>query len=143
MLSDDCIINSTGTERLKFTFECFNYKIMSDLQFTLETILFVLIIFLIIVVNLIVIIATLVDKSKKPIDLCFMSNSFSDLLMGIIVLPITGVYTLFGHFPFSLTACYIWTCIDFTIGTISMLHVTFISYDRYIAGKFQSYHLIT
>lgn len=133
--NSSCYFNSTSFDMLKFSLECFKFKLLNDLQFTAEAFVFLILIFLIVFVNMIVIISTLLNKARKPIDLCFLSNSFSDLIMGTVVIPITGVYTLFGHFPFSITTCYVWTCIDFTIGTISMLHLTYISYDRYIAGN--------
>jgi hypothetical protein len=111
-----CIFNATGITKLRFTYDCFLYFFFNDFQFGVECLCFLVIILLIIFINLSVITSTLLNKDRKPIDLCFLSNSFSDLLMGLIVIPITGVYTLFGHFPFSSNICTIWTCVDFTIG---------------------------
>ena len=111
-----CIFNATGVTKLKFTFDCFKSFIFNDFQFSMEFLCFFVITLLIVFINFAVILTTIINKERKPIDLCFLSNSFSDLLMGLIVIPITGVYTLFGHFPFSSNICTIWTCIDFTIG---------------------------
>jgi hypothetical protein len=130
-----CSSNVSNMEKIKFSLECFKYKLETDLRFTIETVSFVFLCLAVISINMIVIITTLKNKERKPIDLCFLSNSFSDLIMGSIVIPVTAVYTLFGHFPFPLTVCYIWSCLDFTIGTVSMLHISYISYDRFLAGK--------
>ena len=115
-----CTLNVSSMEKLKFTLECFKYKLETDLRFSIETISFLFLCLAVISINMIVIITTIKNKARNPIDLCFLSNSFSDLIMGSIVIPITAVYTLFGHFPFHLSICYIWTCLDFTVGTISM-----------------------
>jgi len=77
----------------------------------------------------------MLEKSKKRIDLCFASNAFADLIIGIVIMPFTAIYTIFGYFPMNEYSCFIWNILDFTLGTVSMLHILYISYDRYINFK--------
>ena len=126
-----CTHNFNGYRTLEFSLECFSFEFNNDLKFLLLTIIFLFIITLDILVNILVLLNIFFEKNKKRVDICFMSNAVSDLFMGIVIMPCTAIYTLFGHFPLGEYTCFIWNCLDFTVGTCSMLHIAYISYDRY------------
>ena len=122
------------TSSLQFSFECFHFKLTHDFKFFMLSMLFLFIISLDIFSNLIVLVSILIEKSKKRVDLCFASNAIADLLMGLVIMPFTAIFTLFGYFPFNPPiVCFLWNVMDFTAGTASMLHIAFISYDRYLS----------
>ena len=133
-----CFYNSSGvleadgleTGKIVFSLECFFYKLQSDLKFTLLAFSFLVFIALDVSVNSIVLISILLEKTRKRIDLCFMSNAVSDLLIGLVIMPFTAIYTCFGYFPMGAYTCFLWNILDFTVGTVSMLHILYISYDR-------------
>lgn len=136
-----CFYNSSGvieadgleTGKIVFSLECFFYKLQSDLKFTLLAFSFLVFIALDVSVNSIVLISILLEKTRKRIDLCFMSNAVSDLLIGLVIMPFTAIYTCFGYFPMGAYTCFLWNILDFTVGTVSMLHILYISYDRYLS----------
>ena len=120
-------------DKIFFSFSCFLFKLATDYNFAILTIIFFLIIFFDIFLNLIILISIINNKSRKRVDKCFMSNAFADLSMGLFVMPCTAISILFNHFPFGKYICFIWILLDFTFGTVSMLHIMFISYDRYLS----------
>lgn len=128
-----CFLSGNNSQFLKFSFECFYEKLKTDYYFLFLTCLFVFFILVDIALNFILLSSIFVEKFKTRVDICFMSNAFADLLMGLIIMPFTAIYTLFGHFPFNSYVCFIWNCLDFTTGTTSMLHLALISFDRYLS----------
>jgi hypothetical protein len=139
-----CFIRSNDRSLIPFTFECFHFKLQTDLNFKILAALFFLIIVFEVAVNSIVLVSVLIEKNRKRIDICFMSNAISDLIMGLIIMPFTAIYTLFGYFPSENYTCFVWNILDFTVGTVSMLHIMYISYDRYgyeYQLKLMFYHL--
>ena len=116
ILSKKCIFNTNGFQILDFTFECFKFKLFSDVKFLFLAFLFVLLISLDIFANMILIMSIMMEKNKKRVDLCFMSNALADFIMGFIIMPFTAIYTLFGHFPLGDYVCFVWNCFDFTAG---------------------------
>lgn len=123
--------NNRSLEMIPFTFECFYFKLHSDFNFRILAMLFCVIIAFEVAVNSIVLVSVLIEKNRKRIDICFMSNACSDLIMGLVIMPFTAIYTLFGYFPSGTYTCFVWNILDFTVGTVSMLHIMYISYDRY------------
>lgn len=123
--------NGIESSKIVFSLECFLFKIQSDIKFSLLAFSFFVFIVLDISVNSIVLISILFEKTRKRIDLCFMSNAVSDLLIGLVIMPFTAIYTCFGYFPMGAYTCFLWNILDFTVGTVSMLHILYISYDRY------------
>ena len=146
-LKEYCIFG----DKIKFSFECFSFKLTTDYNFALLALLFLIIFFTDILLNMIIIISVIKNKKRKRVDLCFMSNAFADLLIGLIVMPFTTTLVLFKHFPFHKNICFLWHSFDFTCGTVkyiptgyfiyylffkgtvSMLHIMFVSYDRYLS----------
>jgi hypothetical protein len=122
--------NSNIPERISFTVECFFFKIQTDTKFSLLVCIFFVLILFEVILNLIVLVSIIIEKTRKRIDLCFASNAFADLIIGIVIMPFTAIYTIFGYFPMGAYTCFIWNILDFTVGTVSMLHILYISYDR-------------
>jgi hypothetical protein len=118
-LNNNCIRDEAGFQIVEFTYECFVLK-LNEFKFVLQMLVFLVLISLDILANLIVISSIIIEKNKKRVDICFMSNAIADLVMGSVVMPLTAVYTLFGHFPLDNISCLIWNCADFTTGTVSI-----------------------
>ena len=131
-LMHKCTHNQSGFQVIEITYECFAFK-MNDLKFVFLTVIFVTLIAVDIIANTIVIVSIFMEKNKKRVDICFMSNAMADLMMGTVIMPLTALYTLFGQFPYGNYVCFLWNCLDFTAGTVSMLHIAFISYDRFLS----------
>ncbi len=49
------------------------------------------------------------------------------------MLPVLALYCLFGFIPLSDNYCSLWISLYFTISTCSLLHYSYISYDRYLS----------
>lgn len=128
-----CLLSATNHQLLKFTVECFYEKLSTDYYFLFLTFLFAFFIIVDVVLNFVLLSSIFIEKFKTRVDICFMSNAFADLLMGLVIMPFTAIYTLFGHFPFNPYICFFWNCLDFTTGTTSMLHLALISFDRYLS----------
>nr|QVK45734.1 G protein-coupled receptor [Proales similis] len=130
-----CLHGPVGSQKLEFSFDCFLYKLGTDVSFFLiAAICFTLILFDVMLNSLIIASVLLVkERPRKRVDLCFMSNAIADLLMGLVIMPFSAIYTLFGYIPQFNFSCFIWNCLDFGAGTASMLHIAFISYDRYLS----------
>lgn len=134
LLMHGCYVNSsTDLNQINFSLECFQLKFFNDFKFFIMVVLFVVIIVVDVLANIIVLVSIAMEKTKKRVDLCFMSNAVADLLMGLIIMPFTALLTLFGYFPFGDLVCFMWNCLDFAAGTASMLHLAFISYDRFLS----------
>jgi hypothetical protein len=119
--SESVYASSEYTEKIVFSFECFNYKLKNDMKFAFLAFLFAMFIMCEVLVNMIVLLSIMFEKNRKRIDLCFMSNAISDLLIGMVIMPFTTIYTLFGYFPLGETTCFIWNILDFTVGTVRNL----------------------
>lgn len=129
-LPSDNYKNSIVNDRLFFSPACFFFKLKNDMKFSLLVFVFVGLIAFEIMVNLTVLVSIILEKTKKRIDLCFASNAIADLMIGLVIMPFTGIYTIFGYFPMGTYTCFAWNILDFTVGTVSMLHILYISYDR-------------
>ena len=130
---DTCVYKYGEITKTDFRFECFVEKLKTDAKFVALFLVLAIIIIFTLVVNLIILFSILFEKKRKRVDVCFFSNAIADLFMGLIIMPITAIYVLFGHFPLGEYTCLIWNSVDFSAGTISMLHIAFISYDRYLS----------
>ena len=90
------------------------------------------IIFVMIISNLFVIFALFTHHSlKQPHNYLIASLAFSDLSLGIFVLPIDVVYGIKGYWFFNHIICRLWRTADVTICTASILSILAIAYDRY------------
>jgi len=125
------VCNYESTESL--TIECLVFNVSNDYKFGILFILLSLIIVYTISVNLTVLFSILMDRLRNRLDICFISNAFSDFLIGVFVLPIIAIYSLFGFIPLNDHLCSAWMIFELTIRTTSMFHFTYISYDRYLS----------
>lgn len=83
--------------------------------------------------NLLVILAVLqVHKLRTPSNYLIMSLALSDLLVGLVVMPLAIKYELLGVWVLGQTACSMWVTLDVTLSTSSILNLMMISIDRYL-----------
>ena len=90
---EKCIRNESGFQKIEFTYECFVLK-LNEIKFVILTLFFLFLISLDIFANLIVILSIIIEKNKKRVDMCFMSNAIADLIMGLIVILLTFYHEL-------------------------------------------------
>ena len=74
---------------------------------------------------------------RTPQHLYIINLAITDLITGMISIPIYGFYTLMNyHWPLGKWACKVWTALDFVIVIESALTVIMITYDRLTLLKF-------
>ena len=84
--------------------------------------------------NILVIIAIKSShKLKSPTHQLILSLAMVDLLLGILVLPMSAVYEVLGIWVFGQHLCFIWLTMDMWTCTSSILNLVAISMDRFIA----------
>uniref|UniRef100_V9KKC5 5-hydroxytryptamine receptor 1B n=2 Tax=Callorhinchus milii TaxID=7868 RepID=V9KKC5_CALMI len=72
-------------------------------------------------------------KLQTPANILIASLAVTDLLVSILVLPISIVYTVSGTWTLGQIVCDIWLSSDITCCTASILHLCVIALDRYWA----------
>lgn len=60
-----------------------------------------------------------------------VSLAMADLIVGIIVMPISTVYIFTKNWIFGVAICQIWIAVDYTASTASILNLFILSVDRY------------
>lgn len=60
-----------------------------------------------------------------------VSLAVADLIVGLIVMPMSTIYIFTGSWPFGVAVCQIWIGIDYTASTASILNLFILSLDRY------------
>ena len=87
----------------------------------------------IIVGNILVIVAIVrTPKLKSTTNILICSLAFTDLLLGLAVVPFSAVYSLRNQWDFG-NYCNVFLSLDSAACTASILHLCMISLDRYIA----------
>ncbi|XP_067901885.1 5-hydroxytryptamine receptor 1B-like [Heterodontus francisci] len=81
------------------------------------------------------VIATIYQARKlhTPANILIASLAVTDLLVSILVMPISIVYTVSGTWNLGQIVCDIWLSSDITCCTASILHLCVIALDRYWA----------
>uniref|UniRef100_UPI00398E9664 5-hydroxytryptamine receptor 1B-like isoform X1 n=1 Tax=Pristiophorus japonicus TaxID=55135 RepID=UPI00398E9664 len=81
------------------------------------------------------VIATIYQARKlhTPANILIASLAVTDLLVSILVMPISIVYTVSGTWDLGQVVCDIWLSSDITCCTASILHLCVIALDRYWA----------
>ncbi|XP_053203312.1 putative uncharacterized protein DDB_G0277255 isoform X2 [Panonychus citri] len=64
-----------------------------------------------------------------------LSLAIADLIVGLIVMPISSAYVLTGDWIFGLIVCQFWLIIDYTASTASIFNLLILSLDRYWSIK--------
>ncbi|KAM4772571.1 5-hydroxytryptamine receptor 1B [Rhinophrynus dorsalis] len=72
-------------------------------------------------------------KLHTPANYLIASLAFTDLLVSILVLPISTLYTVTGKWTLGQIICDMWLSSDITCCTASILHLCVIALDRYWA----------
>ncbi|XP_040205926.1 5-hydroxytryptamine receptor 1B [Rana temporaria] len=72
-------------------------------------------------------------KLHTPANYLIASLAFTDLLVSILVLPISTLYTVIGKWSLGQVICDMWLSSDITCCTASILHLCVIALDRYWA----------
>ena len=70
------------------------------------------------------------NRKKFVFDKILMAHTIVDFVVGGIDLPIYHIFTVFGYWPFSETACIMWSSLDSSLNTITILHMLYMSYAR-------------
>ncbi|XP_063078472.1 5-hydroxytryptamine receptor 1B-like [Engraulis encrasicolus] len=81
------------------------------------------------------VIATIYQSRKlhTPANFLIASLAFTDLLVSILVMPISALYTVSQTWTLGQVMCDIWLSSDITCCTASILHLCVIALDRYWA----------
>ncbi|MEE6476438.1 hypothetical protein FKM82_011079 [Ascaphus truei] len=72
-------------------------------------------------------------KLHTPANYLIASLAFTDLLVSILVLPISTMYTVTGKWTLGQIICDMWLSSDITCCTASILHLCVIALDRFWA----------
>ncbi|XP_077986798.1 histamine H1 receptor-like [Glandiceps talaboti] len=82
--------------------------------------------------NAMVLHAVRTEKRLQTVSNYFiLSLACADMLIGLIVMPLSTVYYLAHHWPLGLAVCQIWMSIDYVCCTASILNLFILSLDRY------------
>ncbi|KAG9340953.1 hypothetical protein JZ751_020146 [Albula glossodonta] len=97
--------------------------------------LILIIIFLTIGGNILVILAVSLEKKLQNATNFFLrSLAVADMLVGILVMPISLINILYDYaWPLPSALCPIWIYLDVLFSTASIMHLCAISLDRYVA----------
>jgi hypothetical protein len=71
-----------------------------------------------------------IKQHKTVFDKIFIGHAFVDLLVGILVIPNYGIYSIFGFWPLGKFFCHMYISLDYTICHVGILHMGFIAYAR-------------
>lgn len=72
-------------------------------------------------------------KLRGATNLFIVSLAVADLTLGLVVLPFSAMFEVFGVWIFGSLWCSVWLAVDVWTCTASILHLVVISLDRYIA----------
>ncbi|GLD68281.1 5-hydroxytryptamine receptor 2A-like protein [Lates japonicus] len=92
--------------------------------------------------NILVILAVSLEKKlQNATNYFLMSLAVADMLLGILVMPVSMVTILYDYgWPLPLNLCPIWIYLDVLFSTASIMHLCAISLDRYIAIRNPIHH---
>ncbi|CAF4865833.1 unnamed protein product [Rotaria sp. Silwood1] len=80
-------------------------------------------------------------RTRSYSDYFIVSLCLADFFVGLFVMPLMTIHTLYLQWPFHYRLCHIWMSIDFTCSTASFLTLASMALDRYWALTTPYYHL--
>uniref|UniRef100_A0A8B9HJ14 5-hydroxytryptamine receptor 2A n=1 Tax=Astyanax mexicanus TaxID=7994 RepID=A0A8B9HJ14_ASTMX len=92
--------------------------------------------------NILVILAVSLErKLQNATNYFLMSLAVADLLLGLLVMPVSMVTILYGYsWPLPAVLCPVWIYLDVLLSTASIMHLCAISLDRYVAIRNPFHH---
>lgn len=72
-------------------------------------------------------------RARSYSDYFIVSLCLADFFVGLFVMPLMTIHTLYVNWPYHYRLCYLWMSIDFTCSTASFLTLASMSLDRYWA----------
>ncbi|KAL3079735.1 hypothetical protein niasHS_014017 [Heterodera schachtii] len=96
--------------------------------------LFLLIVMLVIVLGNLMVVLTVSNDTKmrnQRQNWLLVSLAMADLLVGLLVMPLTLIYEIVGVWVLGSVLCELWLALDVLFVTASILHICIISLDRY------------
>ncbi|XP_042350850.1 5-hydroxytryptamine receptor 2A-like [Plectropomus leopardus] len=92
--------------------------------------------------NILVILAVSLEKKlQNATNYFLMSLAVADMLLGILVMPVSMVTILYDYgWPLPSDLCPIWIYLDVLFSTASIMHLCAISLDRYIGIRHPIHH---
>eukprot|EP00062_Callorhinchus_milii_P000938 gi/632936185/ref/XP_007892806.1/ PREDICTED: LOW QUALITY PROTEIN: 5-hydroxytryptamine receptor 2C [Callorhinchus milii] len=130
-----CALNqSLATEEALNTSDVDDISRTSISRKNWPALLIVIIIVLTIGGNILVIMAVSLEKKlQNATNYFLMSLAVADMLVGILVMPISLITILYDYsWPFPTELCPIWIYLDVLFSTASIMHLCAISLDRYV-----------
>ncbi|XP_066497108.1 5-hydroxytryptamine receptor 2A [Hoplias malabaricus] len=92
--------------------------------------------------NILVIMAVSLErKLQNATNYFLMSLAVADMLLGLLVMPVSMVTILYGYsWPLPAVLCPVWIYLDVLLSTASIMHLCAISLDRYVAIRNPFHH---
>ncbi|KAM3607421.1 uncharacterized protein V6R79_007588 [Siganus canaliculatus] len=92
--------------------------------------------------NILVILAVSLEKKlQNATNYFLMSLAVADMLLGILVMPVSMVTILYDYgWPLPSDLCPIWIYLDVLFSTASIMHLCAISLDRYLGIRHPLHH---
>lgn len=107
---------------------------LTDTEILIFGCLSALLIFAIIIGNVSLLIIFFSFQSVRKITNWFIvSLSLADLLVGVAIVPLSVAYKILGKWPFGSLLCEVWLAADVFLCTASILNITSIAIDRWLA----------
>uniref|UniRef100_A0AAF5DM80 G_PROTEIN_RECEP_F1_2 domain-containing protein n=2 Tax=Strongyloides stercoralis TaxID=6248 RepID=A0AAF5DM80_STRER len=98
------------------------------------TIVFMLVVMLMIILGNTLVVLTVYNDQKlrtQRQNWLIVSLAIADLLVGLLVMPLTTAYEIIGAWKLGEILCEVWLALDVLFVTASILHICIISLDRY------------
>ncbi|XP_071496674.1 muscarinic acetylcholine receptor M1-like [Diadema antillarum] len=99
------------------------------------------IVFITVIGNLLVVLSFMTTKKLRNYNNYFiLSLAVSDLVVGAIDMPLFAIVFITGRWPFGEVFCDIFSFLDHTFAHVSIVLVTIISLERWVAVSFPFHH---